>query len=138
MAKNSFTLLVVDDDRRLRELLEKYLLEQGFWVITASNAQEAREMLEQENIDLIVLDWMMPEETGIEFLEKWRGNISHSQHDIPILMLTALGDVQNRVKGLEAGADDYLLKPFEPRELILRIQKILARVYKDGPPPILK
>lgn len=138
MAKNSFTLLVVDDDRRLRELLEKYLLEQGFWVITASNAQEAREMLEQENIDLIVLDWMMPEETGIEFLEKWRGNISHIQHDIPILMLTALGDVQNRVKGLEAGADDYLSKPFEPKELILRIQKILARVYKNGPSSTLK
>ena len=138
MAKRSFTLLVVDDDRRLRELLEKYLMEQGFWVITASSAQEAREMLEQETIDLIVLDWMMPEETGIEFLETWRGNGSHSQHDIPVLMLTALGDVKNRVQGLEAGADDYLSKPFEPRELVLRIQKLLKRAYKDDPPIALK
>ena len=138
MAKRSFTLLVVDDDRRLRELLEKYLLEQGFWVITASNAQEAREMLEHETVDLIILDWMMPEETGIEFLEKWRSDISHPQYDIPVLMLTALGDVQNRVRGLEAGADDYLSKPFEPKELILRIQKLLARVYKNIPPSTAK
>ena len=130
MTDRSFTLLVVDDDRRLRELLEKYLMEQGFWVITASNAQEAREKLAQENIDLVILDWMMPEETGLEFLKKWRSNTSHSQFDIPILMLTALSDVKNRINGLEAGADDYLSKPFEPRELILRIQKILRCVHK--------
>ncbi len=132
MAERSFTLLVVDDDRRLRELLEKYLLEQGFWVITASHAPEARTKLKEESVDLIVLDWMMPEETGIEFLMKWRADTSNPQCDIPVLMLTALGDVQNRIKGLESGADDYLSKPFEPRELTLRIQKLLKRVYKDS------
>lgn len=131
MAERSFTLLVVDDDRRLRDLLEKYLMEQGFWVVTAQSAEEARMRLGTENIDLMILDLMMPGESGLAFIQKWRADHSHPKSNLPVLMLTALGEVEHRIEGLEAGADDYLSKPFEPRELILRIHKLLERVYKD-------
>ena len=131
MSERSFTLLVVDDDRRLRDLLEKYLIEQGFWVVTAQSAEEAREKLKSEAIDLIILDVMMPHESGLEFLKKWRADSSHPKQKLPVLMLTALGDVEKRIEGLEAGADDYVSKPFEPRELILRIHKLLERAYPD-------
>ncbi|MBL9029848.1 MAG: response regulator [Caedimonas sp.] len=131
MAERSFTLLVVDDDRRLRDLLEKYLMEQGFWVVTAQSAEEARMRLGTENIDLMILDLMMPGESGLAFIQKWRTDHSHPKSNLPVLMLTALGEVEHRIEGLEAGADDYLSKPFEPRELILRIHKLLERVYKD-------
>lgn len=131
MAERSFTLLVVDDDRRLRDLLEKYLMEQGFWVVTAQSAEEARTRLGAENIDLMILDLMMPGESGLAFIQKWRADHSHPKSNLPVLMLTALGEVEHRIEGLEAGADDYLSKPFEPRELILRIHKLLERVYKD-------
>ena len=110
-------LLVIDDDRRLRELLQKYLEENGYQVLVAASAQEARQKLAQE-AHLIILDLMMPEESGLEFL-KW---LRHDKkNDIPVLMLTAMGEVDHRIEGLEAGADDYLAKPFEPRELLLRI-----------------
>jgi|JI10StandDraft_1071094.scaffolds.fasta_scaffold307189_2 two-component system phosphate regulon response regulator OmpR len=131
MAERSFTLLVVDDDRRLRDLLEKYLMEQGFWVVTAQSAEEARARLNNDNIDLIILDSMMPHESGVQFIQKWRADHSHPKYNLPVLMLTALGDVENRIEGLEAGVDDYLSKPFEPRELILRLHKLLERVYEN-------
>lgn len=131
MAERSFTLLVVDDDRRLRDLLEKYLMEQGFWVVTAQSAEEARTRLGHDTIDLIILDSMMPRESGVEFIRKWRADHSHPKYNLPVLMLTALGEVENRIEGLEAGADDYLSKPFEPRELVLRIHKLLERVYEN-------
>ena len=119
-------LLVIDDDRRLRELLQKYLEENGYQVFGASSAEEARLKLPQ-NPHLIVLDLMMPNESGLEFL-KW---LRHDfKSEIPVLMLTAMGEVDHRIEGLEAGADDYLAKPFEPRELLLRIRNLLQRHFK--------
>ncbi len=115
-------ILVVDDDRRLRELLRKYLTEQGFRVTTAQNANTARGFLGALQFDLLVLDVMMPGETGLEFAGWLRSNSS-----VPILMLTAMTETEDRISGLEAGADDYLPKPFEPRELVLRIRSILRR-----------
>ena len=120
-------LLVVDDDKRLRELLNQYLQAAHFLVTTAENSPQALEKLEQEAIDLIVLDIMMPGESGLEFTAQLRKNLNHSKHNIPILMLTALGETENRITGLEHGVDDYLGKPFEPKELLLRIERILAR-----------
>jgi len=121
-------LLVVDDDERLRALLKKFLTENGFQVDDASDAACAREKLAQETYDLMVLDVMMPGESGIEFTESLResGDDGHNKA-LPILMLTALGEGEERVEGLECGADDYLSKPFEPRELVLRIEKLIAR-----------
>jgi two-component system phosphate regulon response regulator OmpR len=137
MSRKAFTLLVVDDDRRLRDLLEKYLMEQGFWVVTAESAKEARKRLKENKIDLIILDVMMPGESGLEFTQKWRAGEGGQESNLPILMLTALGEIENRITGLESGADDYLSKPFEPRELILRIHKLLERVYKEQLPKSL-
>jgi two-component system phosphate regulon response regulator OmpR len=119
-------ILVVDDDTRLRELLKSFLSRNGFRVTTAGSAKEARERLQSLDFDLIVLDVMMPGETGLEFAESLR-----KQGDVPILMLTAMGDPKDRIAGLERGVDDYLGKPFEPRELLLRIQSVLRR----GPRP---
>ncbi len=115
-------VLVVDDDRRLRTLLRKYLTEHGYRVTTAVDAADARRRLESLTFDLIVLDVMMPGESGFDFTTSLRETSS-----VPILLLTAMGEVQNRITGLESGADDYLPKPFEPRELLLRIQRILQR-----------
>lgn len=115
-------ILVVDDDDRLRELLTKYLSESGFRVSSAESAAEARLIMAGIAFDLIVLDVMMPGETGLEFAETVRPRGS-----VPILMLTAMGEVDDRINGLEHGADDYLVKPFEPRELVLRINNILRR-----------
>ena len=120
-------LLVVDDDKRLRELLSKYLQEAHFLVTTAENSNQALQKLEQEPIDLMVLDIMMPGESGLEFTKSLRKNLNHSKHNVPILMLTALGETEDRITGLEHGVDDYLGKPFEPKELLLRIERILAR-----------
>jgi two-component system phosphate regulon response regulator OmpR len=117
-------LLVVDDDSRLQQLLFKYLTEQDFHVTTASNAREARELLDTFIFDLIILDVMMPGETGIELTK----SLQKEGGCPPILMLTAMGDVENRITGLESGADEYLPKPFEPKELLLRIRAILRRV----------
>ena len=120
-------ILVVDDDRRLRELLRKYLSENGFLVTTAEDAADARARLRGLTFDLIVLDVMMPGESGLELCQSLR-----ETNPVPILLLTAMGEAENRVDGLERGADDYLTKPFEPRELLLRIASILRRA---GPPP---
>ena len=115
-------VLVVDDDRRLRTLLRQYLNENGYRVTTAVDAADARKRLDGLTFDLIVLDVMMPGESGFDFTMSIR-----ETSDVPILLLTAMGEVENRIAGLETGADDYLPKPFEPRELLLRIRRILQR-----------
>ncbi len=115
-------ILVVDDDTRLRELLRRYLSENGFVVTAAKDAAEARQLLAGLQFDLIVLDVMMPGEDGFSLTESLRRTDT-----VPILLLTARGDVGDRIEGLEKGADDYLSKPFEPRELLLRISTILRR-----------
>lgn len=115
-------ILVVDDDRRLRELLRKYLTEQGFRVTTADNAGDARVKLGSLAFDLLVVDIMMPGETGLEFARSLR-----LESRVPVLLLTAMGESEDRIAGLESGADDYLTKPFEPRELVLRLTSILRR-----------
>ncbi|HEY8565174.1 MAG TPA: response regulator [Beijerinckiaceae bacterium] len=115
-------LLVVDDDRRLRDLLARFLTEQGYRVTTAASAAEARAKRESFVFDALVLDVMMPGENGFEFARRVRAD-----SPVPILMLTARSDPADRVTGLEIGADDYLPKPFEPRELILRLANILRR-----------
>lgn len=118
-------ILVVDDDQRLRELLRKYLSENGYIVLTAEHAQDARAKLALLAFDLIVLDLMMPGESGLDFAKGFR-----TTSNVPILMLTAMGETEDRIRGLEAGADDYLTKPFEPRELLLRVNAILKRTPK--------
>ena len=115
-------ILVVDDDTRLRELLKSFLSRHGFRVTAASHAAEARQRLSSLDFDLIVLDVMMPGQTGLDFASELRRS-----DDVPILMLTAMGEPKDRIAGLEAGVDDYLGKPFEPRELLLRIQSVLRR-----------
>src|SRR5690349_2654014 len=117
-------LLVVDDDARLRRLLHRYLSDNGFRVTLAADAVEARASLTSFAFDLIVLDVMMPGETGIELTRSLR---SAATQRVPILLLTAMGEPEDRIKGLEQGADDYLPKPFEPRELVLRVRNILDR-----------
>ncbi|MCY4290132.1 MAG: response regulator [Roseovarius sp.] len=116
-------LLVVDDDERLRGLLKRYLEQEGFLVAEAYDGASAMQILTGLEFDLIVMDVMMPGESGIEITRKLRNSI-----DTPILLLTAKGETENRIDGLEAGADDYLSKPFEPKELLLRINAILRRV----------
>lgn len=115
-------LLVVDDDTRIRNLLKQYLTENGFRVTVAGTSAEARRKLTGLDFDLLVLDVMMPGESGVELTKALRAD-----KDVPILMLTALSETDNRISGLSAGADDYLPKPFDPRELILRINNILRR-----------
>src|SRR5438270_4205856 len=117
-------LLVVDDDARLRELLRRYLSDNGFRVTVAAQANEARANLASFAFDLIVLDVMMPGDSGLDLTRELRGG--RGRH-LPILLLTAMGEAEDRVNGLEQGADDYLAKPFEPRELVLRIRNILER-----------
>lgn len=115
-------ILVVDDDTRLRELLRRYLSESGFLVSVAKDAAEARRLLSGLSFDMLVLDVMMPGEDGLSLTESLR-----QTSPVPILLLTARGEVDDRIAGLERGADDYLSKPFEPRELLLRISTILRR-----------
>lgn len=128
-------VLVVDDDRRLRGLLKKYLTGNGYRVTTAEDGQDARDKLRGLMFDAIILDVMMPGETGLELTRSLR-----ETSDVPIMLLTAMGDAEDRITGFEHGADDYLPKPFEPRELILRLGAILRRsapqsilVKPDGP-----
>jgi len=123
-------ILVVDDDRRIRELLRSYLSDQGFRISTAASAGEAAERMSGLSFDLLVLDVMMPGKSGIEFSTDLR-----QSSEVPILMLTALEEPEHRIAGLEVGADDYLTKPFEPRELLLRINNILRRHEQDEPVP---
>jgi two-component system phosphate regulon response regulator OmpR len=121
-------LLVIDDDARLRGLLARYLSEAGYRVTTAGNADEARSRLSGIAFDLLVLDVMMPGESGVDLAKSLRQTMQ-----VPILMLTALGDAQDRIRGLESGVDDYVAKPFEPRELLLRISSILRRSKSSAP-----
>lgn len=121
-------LLIVDDDERIRELLKKFLMRSGFLVTAARDAQHARRVLSGLDFDLIVLDVMMPGEDGISLTKALR-----ETHTTPILLLTAQGETENRIAGLEAGADDYLSKPFEPKELLLRINAILRRMPEAKP-----
>ena len=121
-------ILVVDDDTRLRELLRRYLSEHDFIVSMASDAADARTILSGITFDLLVLDVMMPGEDGLSLTQSIRQN-----NNTPILLLTARGEVEDRIAGLERGADDYLVKPFEPRELLLRISTILRRSVSTAP-----
>lgn len=130
LADDAPHLLVVDDDRRIRDLLSRFLATEGYRVTTADNAADARAKLIGLRFDLIVLDVMMPGESGFDFTQALRG-ISN----VPILMLTARDAAESRIKGLEMGADDYLSKPFEPRELSLRIASILKRARPAAPAP---
>jgi two-component system phosphate regulon response regulator OmpR len=123
-------ILVVDDDRRIRDLLSRFLANEGYRISTAETAADARAKLKGLSFDLLVLDVMMPGETGFEFAQSLRKISS-----VPILMLTARDAAESRIKGLEMGADDYLSKPFEPRELSLRIANILKRSQPAAPPP---
>jgi two-component system phosphate regulon response regulator OmpR len=120
-------LLIVDDDARLRDLLRKFLSDRGFLVTVAADAADAGAKLASLAFDLLVLDVMMPGETGVDFTKRLRKNST-----VPILLLTARGEAQDRIAGLASGADDYLPKPFEPDELLLRIRAILRR----APPPV--
>lgn len=119
-------ILVVDDDTRLRTLLKKFLRENGYMVSAAANAGEARRQMDALTFDLLVVDVMMPGEDGYALTKTIRARSS-----VPILMLTAMGEATDRIKGLELGVDDYMAKPFEPKELVLRIGSILRR----APPP---
>jgi two-component system, OmpR family, phosphate regulon response regulator OmpR len=120
--------LIVDDDARIRSLLQKFLSRNGFLTTGARDAAHARRLLEGLEFDILVLDIMMPGESGLELTASLRETMS-----TPILLLTARGDADDRILGFEAGADDYLPKPFEPRELLLRINAILRRVPKPAP-----
>jgi two-component system phosphate regulon response regulator OmpR len=121
-------LLIVDDDERIRGLLQKFLIRHGYLVSAARDAAHARRLLAGLDFDLLVLDVMMPGEDGIALTRALR-----EQRTTPILLLTARGDTGDRIAGLEAGADDYLAKPFEPKELLLRINAILRRVPVPAP-----
>jgi len=130
-ADDAAHLLLVDDDRRIRALMSRYLMGRGYRVTTAVDALDARVHLKSLSFDLIVLDVMMPGENGFEFAAALR-----QESQVPILMLTARSDARDRVRGLELGADDYLVKPFEPEELSLRIASILRRsAPRDEAPP---
>ena len=117
-------LLLVDDDERIRSLLQQFLVQSDYLVSTAEDAEQARTLLSAIEFDLIILDVMMPGQDGISFTAELRT----LQNNTPILLLTARGETEDRIKGLEAGADDYLPKPFEPKELLLRINAILRRM----------
>ncbi|MBT0667805.1 response regulator [Novosphingobium profundi] len=122
-------LLLVDDEAALREPLGEYLSRQGFAVTQASSAAEARSHLREEKVDLVLLDIMMPGEDGLSFCR----HLVEAQ-DLPVIFLTARGEATDRIVGLEIGADDYVVKPFEPRELVARIRSVLRRSARGGPP----
>ncbi len=127
-ADDASHILIVDDDTRIRSLLSQFLKTNGYRVTTAESAADARKRMEGLAFDLIVLDVMMPGENGFQFAETLRQTSA-----VPILMLTALADINDRIRGFELGVDDYLSKPFDPRELLLRVGSILRRV--TAPPP---
>jgi len=126
-------ILIVDDDDGIRLLVKKYLNENNFLVTTAQNAEDATEKVKIIKFDLIILDIMMPGKSGLEFIEENKKKL-----DTPIILLTAKGEADERIKGLEIGADDYLPKPFEPRELILRINNIIKKTKKNEQIRIIK
>ena len=125
MENNKLHILVVDDDDRIRALLKEYLNENNFIVSTAENSEEAKKKLDYLKFDIIILDVMMPGQSGYELTNEIKKKIK-----IPIILLTAKGEVENRIKGLELGADDYIGKPFEPKELLLRIKNIIKNTNK--------
>jgi two-component system, OmpR family, phosphate regulon response regulator OmpR len=125
---NDAHILIVDDDERIRGLLQKFLSRHGFWATAARDAAHARRLLAGLEFDLLVLDVMMPGEDGLTLTKSLRESLT-----TPILLLTAKAETNERIMGLEAGADDYLTKPFEPKELVLRINAILRRVPVDAP-----
>ncbi len=129
MGQETQKVLVVDDDMRLRSLLERYLVEQGYQVRTAANSEQMDRLLERENFHLIVLDLMLPGEDGLSICRRLR----QKENQIPIIMLTAKGDEVDRIIGLEMGADDYLPKPFNPRELLARVKAVLRRKTNEAP-----
>jgi len=122
MNKNIFHILVVDDDDRIRELVKEYLEENHFLVTTAKDALDAKKKIEMVKFDILILDIMMPGESGLSLTKEIKKN-----NTTPIILLTAKGEAQDRIEGLELGADDYLGKPFEPKELLLRIKNILNK-----------
>ena len=125
MNKNTFHILVVDDDDRIRELVKQYLEENNFLVTTAVDALDAKKKLEIIKFDILILDIMMPGESGLSLTKEMKKN-----NQTPIILLTAKGETGDRIHGLELGADDYLGKPFEPKELLLRIKNILNKIQK--------
>ena len=120
MEKNKYHILVVDDDDKIRSLIKQYLVEKGFLISTADNAENAKKMIEIFNFNLIILDVMMPGQSGYDLTKELK-----ESKNIPIILLTAKGEVENRIHGLELGADDYLGKPFDPKELLLRVKNII-------------
>jgi two-component system phosphate regulon response regulator OmpR len=125
MEKIKYHILIVDDDDRIRELVKEYLNDNGFVISTGNSAEEAKIKIKYFKFDLIILDVMMPGQNGFELTEEIKKN-----SNVPIILLTAKGEVENRIQGLELGADDYLGKPFEPRELLLRIKNIIKKSKK--------
>jgi two-component system, OmpR family, phosphate regulon response regulator OmpR len=125
MENNKKHILIVDDDNRIRDLLKDYLTDKSYIVSTAENAEKAKNILEYFNFDVIILDVMMPGQNGFDLTKEIKKNMK-----VPIILLTAKGEVENRIKGLELGADDYLGKPFEPKELLLRIENIINKNNK--------
>ena len=123
MNKNTSHILVVDDDDRIRDLIKQYLVEKKFLVTTAQNVNEARKKIALLKFDILILDIMMPGEDGLILTKEIKKN-----SEIPIILLTAKGKVEERIEGLETGADDYLSKPFSPKELLLRINNILKKI----------
>lgn len=123
-------ILIVDDDDRIRQLVTRYLEDNGFFVHAAANAGRALELITMLEFDALIVDVMMPGQSGLDLTKDLR-----TRTDIPVILLTALGEADDRIRGLETGADDYLAKPFEPKELVLRLQAILRR---RPPPKLLK
>ena len=125
MENNKLHILIVDDDDRIRDLLKDYLINNNYIISTAGNAQEAKEKLKIIKFDILILDVMMPGQSGYELTAEIKKTIQ-----VPVILLTAKGEVENRIKGLELGADDYIGKPFEPKELLLRIKNIIKNKNK--------
>lgn len=124
-------VLIVDDDKRLSDLLQRFLGENGFQTVAVQSAADAREKLDALAFDILIVDVMMPGDSGIDLVRAVR-----AEQDVPVLFLTALGETEDRIAGLEVGADDYLVKPFDPRELVLRLRTILRRAAAVPPVPL--
>jgi two-component system phosphate regulon response regulator OmpR len=127
MDNSKVHILIVDDDDKIRDLLKQYLKNNNFFVSTAINAADAEEKLKIVKFDLAIIDIMMPGKDGLQLTKEIRETI-----DLPIILLTAKGEAEDRIKGLEIGAEDYLPKPFEPKELLLRIKNIIKRIKKNN------
>lgn len=136
MAKDNPTILVVEDEAAIREMLNYSLGRAGFDVHEAADARQAQDMINNQVPDLVLLDWMLPGISGVDLAQKLR--LSTRTRDLPIIMLTARGEEENKIKGLEAGADDYVTKPFSTQELIARIRAVLRRTVSTGSDDIIK